>query len=88
MITISDVAGHFAVYPPKGAKYRLLVTHPNFGFNLTDDDSTAKVGLIPWAKLTCKFVAEGNSKQSADLRTRPQIAPDIRILASTNTGTI
>ena len=37
--------------------------------------STAKVSLIPWAKLTCKIAAEDNSKQSADLRTRPQTRP-------------
>jgi RNA polymerase sigma-70 factor (ECF subfamily) len=78
IISVSDEAGHFAIYPPKGEKYRLLVSHPNFGFNLTDDDSlssTAKVALIPWAKLTCKLGAEDNSKQSADLRTRPQNRP-------------
>jgi beta-lactamase regulating signal transducer with metallopeptidase domain len=73
VVTDTDAAGRFLIYPPKGMKYCGLVLHPSSGINIIWDQSFAsesKMHLLPWAALVSELGAEPGAKQTASLRTQ------------------
>jgi beta-lactamase regulating signal transducer with metallopeptidase domain/protocatechuate 3,4-dioxygenase beta subunit/tetratricopeptide (TPR) repeat protein len=73
VVTDTDAAGRFAVYPPKGSKYYVLALHPDVGINIARGESLAhdsKVHLLSWAELTTELAPEPAAKQTASISTR------------------
>ena len=65
--------GRFAIYPPKGKKYCVLVLHPTAGINIAWDQGLAaepKVHLLTWAALVSELGPEPGAKQTASLSTQ------------------
>ena len=70
VVTDTDAAGRFAIYPPKGKKYCVVVLHPPPGINVAWDESLAKeskVQLLPWAALISELETDPGAKQTASL---------------------
>ena len=73
VVTDTDADGRFAIFPPKGQKYFILVLHPSGGFNTARDEDLRKdpnVHLLPWAALISELEPEPGSKQTASLSTQ------------------
>jgi hypothetical protein len=72
VMTYSDVAGRFVIYPPKDEPYYVIALHHDSGFSLTGDEGfieDQQLRLLKWASLTSGFSKEPE-EQEASLRTR------------------
>ncbi len=72
VLTHSDDAGGFVLYPPSDENYYVIALHPEHGFTLVGDTSFAKdhhVTLLRWGGLVAGF-SEEPEQQVADLSTR------------------
>jgi beta-lactamase regulating signal transducer with metallopeptidase domain len=73
VVVDTDAEGRFAIFPPKGQKYFVLVLHPAAGFNMVRDQALvegSKVHLLPWAALVSELGPEPGAKQTASLSTQ------------------
>ncbi len=73
LVTDTDAAGRFVIYPPKGQKYYVLALHPAGGMNIArgqDFAESRKVQLLAWATLTSELGPEPGAEQSASISTR------------------
>lgn len=71
VLTKTDKSGRFAIYPPKGAPFRVLALHPDKGIALVDNDQfdkDAQLKLLPWGGVVAEFSKEPE-EQEASLRT-------------------
>jgi hypothetical protein len=75
VMTDSDAAGQFELYPAPGEAYYVVALHPEAGFALvsSDDEQYVKdhrVELAPWAGLVSRLAAEPGRDQAASIDTK------------------
>ncbi|MCA9016015.1 MAG: carboxypeptidase regulatory-like domain-containing protein, partial [Planctomycetaceae bacterium] len=73
VMTLSNAAGQFDLYPPADQKYYIMALHSEAGFALVRSDqlpSDQKFTLLPWAGLKTELGEVPNETQTVDLTTQ------------------